>query len=164
MSLQILKDFSVLFFHSHIHFLYLYPLTLFFSIRCRNEGLASYHKYECRIASTLERTQLHRLPLVMASLRGITQKSVAFFKVDEIKGLDGTFGWKSAVCPNPSKMEQCWECTFLNLHTHVKTNTRGPREVITLAKFTIKTNGIFQQWGPQRLGIGDQFFKKRMAF
>ena len=24
-------------------------------------------------------------------------------------------------CPNPSKMEQCWECTFLNLYAHVKT-------------------------------------------
>ena len=24
-------------------------------------------------------------------------------------------------CPNPSKMEQCWECTFLNLYTHVNT-------------------------------------------
>jgi len=52
----------------------------FCSIGCRNEALASYHKYECRIASLLVRTQLHRLPLVMASLRGITQKSVAFFK------------------------------------------------------------------------------------
>ena len=28
--------------------------------------------------------------------------------------------WLGA-CPNPSKMEQCWECTFLNLNTHVKT-------------------------------------------
>ena len=24
-------------------------------------------------------------------------------------------------CPNLSKMEQCWECTFLNLYSHVKT-------------------------------------------
>ena len=24
-------------------------------------------------------------------------------------------------CPNPSKMEQFWECTFLKLYTHVKT-------------------------------------------
>jgi hypothetical protein len=55
--------------------------NLIFSIGCRNEAMASYHKYECRIASLLVRTQLHRLPLVMASLRGITQKSVAFFKV-----------------------------------------------------------------------------------
>ena len=24
-------------------------------------------------------------------------------------------------CPNPSKIEQCWECTFLNLYTRMKT-------------------------------------------
>ena len=37
--------------------------------------------------------------------------------------------WFSAVhthlclggCPNPSKVEQCWKCTFLNLYTHGKT-------------------------------------------
>ena len=23
--------------------------------------------------------------------------------------------------PNPSKMEQCWECTFLKIYTHLKT-------------------------------------------
>ena len=24
-------------------------------------------------------------------------------------------------CPNPSKIEKCWECTFLIVYTHVKT-------------------------------------------
>ena len=23
-------------------------------------------------------------------------------------------------CPNPSKIEKCWECTFLSLYAHVK--------------------------------------------
>lgn len=51
--------------------------------------MRSHHKYECRIASALERTQLHRLPLVMASLRAITQKPASFF-IDE--AAKGTFG------------------------------------------------------------------------
>ena len=24
-------------------------------------------------------------------------------------------------CPKPSKIEQCWECTFMNFYAHVKT-------------------------------------------
>ena len=56
------------------------------SIRCRNTALSTYHKYECRIASALERTQLHRLPLVMASLRGITQKPMEHFQKMSTEG------------------------------------------------------------------------------
>ena len=34
--------------------------------------------------------------------------------------LIGSHMWLGG-CPNPSKIEQCWKCTFLNLYAHVKT-------------------------------------------
>ena len=59
----------------------------FYSIKCRNEALNSHHRYECRIALALERTQLNKLPLVMASMRAITQKPVQYFIEEAAQGV-----------------------------------------------------------------------------
>ena len=61
-------------------------LFFFCSIKCRNEALNSHHKFECRIASSLERTQLNKLPLVMASIRAITQRPVEYFVQEAAQG------------------------------------------------------------------------------
>ena len=63
-----------------------FKFFFFCSIKCRNEALNSHHKFECRIASSLERTQLNKLPLVMASIRAITQRPVEYFVQEAAQG------------------------------------------------------------------------------
>ena len=88
--------------------------------------MSSYHKYECRIASALETTQLSRLPLVMASLRGITQKSVAFFRDHKQSFLQHDI--KHGVDPGRVYRSEDYQNLF-NLVTH--SDQRSAYDIVT---------------------------------
>jgi hypothetical protein len=94
------------------------------SIKCRNAAHKSYHKYECRIASALERTQLHRLPLVMASLRAIAQKPVQFFISEAAKGAFDEHNVQNGADPSSSGVYYSADYRNLfNLVTHDERRT-----------------------------------------
>lgn len=90
--------------------------------------MSTYHKYECRIAPSLERTQLHRLPLVMASLRAITQKSVEFFLSLDAQGAFDQHDIKHGTQADFLYKSDDYRNLF-NLVTH--NDRRSPYDVVT---------------------------------
>ena len=59
---------------------YLFKVDLVhYSIKCRDDALASYHRFECRLSPLFERIRINRLPLIMAVLRAFTQRPIQYF-------------------------------------------------------------------------------------
>ena len=85
----------------------------FCSLACRQMALASFHKYECRLTHVFEQTGIKDLPLLLLSLRTITQQPLEYF----VKNRD------KFSCPDPKfGMEDKYissdYSTLFNLCTH----------------------------------------------
>jgi len=66
----------------------------FCSLRCQKEGLATFHKYECRLTHVFHQTGIKNLPLLLLAFRAVCQKPASFFtqNKDKFEKLRPKFG------------------------------------------------------------------------